>query len=89
VSQTVKTMEQIEIDLVRRALALRKRKKIGILLAADGRYWISDNIYDPHGSKVMLSLGALATMVEEAERAELRRPPVMETAVAFQKKGCA
>jgi hypothetical protein len=49
-------MEQSEIDLVRRALALRKARSIGVLWAEDGRYSISANGFDLYGSRERLSV---------------------------------
>lgn len=76
-------MTQDEVDLVRRALAMRKLRKIGILLAEDGRYWITEDEFDPWGSRVSISLAALALMVEAAE-ATVRIPPQSEKSIQGQ-----
>lgn len=56
-----------QIDIVRRALALRKQRKIGCLLAEGNGLWISCNEYEPWKDKVRISYESLKTLVEEAE----------------------
>lgn len=55
------------IGLLARALVLRKRRLIGTLWADGDRVWISASEYDPHGSRVRVSMQTLRSMVEEGE----------------------
>lgn len=70
-------MSNRELDIVRRALVLRKKGRIGILLAEDGRYWIAPDEFDPWGSKIRITLDALELLVAETE-SKLPRPPQSE-----------
>ena len=85
-------MEQDEIDLVLRALALRKTGSIGVLWAEGGRYWISTSEFDLYESRQRVSLAALHELVEQCEAAARehgRRPPNHATSVENAKKTCA
>lgn len=62
------------MDLVRRALVLRRAKKIGVLYAEEGQYWIAESEFDPYGSRVWCPLERLRGIVEAAEL-ELRKGP--------------
>ena len=71
-----------EFDIVRRALVLRGRRLIGVLWAEGGVFWISESEYDPHGSRLRITLVALKELVERLEEAAeaplLRMPPGRE-----------
>ena len=69
-------MDQAEIDLIRRALELRKQRKIGVLWAESGRYWISESEVDPWGSRRRITLLELQQNIEAAR--QLRRAPDIE-----------
>jgi hypothetical protein len=69
------TFDSDFIDLIRRALALRKAGRIGVLWCEDGRVWISENEVDPYGSRLRVSLEALRALVEELESKPEKRPP--------------
>lgn len=56
-----------EADLVRRAMILRKAKRIGILWAEQGKYFVSESEFDPWGTRIPLSLDRLRAMVGAAE----------------------
>lgn len=77
-----------EADLVRRAMALRKQRRIGVLWADSGRFWISESELDPWGSRVRISLARLLDMVVAAE-APLKKPAASETAIARSREGVA
>jgi len=63
-----------EVDIIHRAIALRKLHKLGILHAEFGHYWIcAENESDPHVSRVRVSLGVLKLMVEAAEKKQPQR----------------
>lgn len=63
-------------QLLLRALALRKRQKIGCLWAEEGKYWISEHRFDPYGCRVRISLEALRVLVEQVEAEEAPRKPI-------------
>ncbi len=65
-----------ETDLVVRAMALSKRRKLGTLWADSGRFWISENEYDCYGSRVRISLSELKALVIRAELLEAPRKPI-------------
>lgn len=67
-----------EIEIVRRALALRKRREIGVLWAEHGRYYISENEIDPYGSRVSVTLVRLREIVEAGEALAAKKPPARE-----------
>jgi hypothetical protein len=52
-----------EIDLVRRALAVRRARQIGPLWSYEGRYWISTSELDPFGSRELVSRQRLLEIV--------------------------
>ncbi len=56
------------VDILRRALALRKRRLIGVLWAEEGRYWISRNEIDPYGSRERVSIQKLFELILELEK---------------------
>ena len=68
-----------EIDIVRRALALRKQRLIGVLWAEAGRFWISESEFDPYGTRARISLAKLKELVEQVEAAQLAEaaPPLL------------
>lgn len=70
--------ETLEAELIRRAMALRKQGRFGILLAECGRYYLAESEYDLWGSRRPLSLPQLQAMVESAEIE--RKPPQTERA---------
>lgn len=78
-----------ELDIVRRALALRKRGRIGILWAEAGRFAISRSVFDPQGSRTWISIQNLKLLVEELEASELRKPAASEHAESKPKKLCS
>lgn len=93
-SVTGANVEQSEIDLVRRALVLRKALGIGILWADDGRYWVSGNQFDPFGSRERVSLDALRGLVDAGEASALarqhgRKKQAVEILVEKTEKSCA
>ena len=61
-----------EADILTRALALRKIGKIGVLWAEGGQYWISESEFDPHGTRLRVSLGEMAELVESLEARYVR-----------------
>ena len=63
-------MEPGEIDLVRRALALRKVGRIGVLWADDGRYYVSESEVGLYGSRRRVSLEALVVQAERQGNTE-------------------
>jgi hypothetical protein len=64
-----------EFDIVRRALILRKRKRIGILWAEGGVFWISESEYDPRGSRLRITLAGLRDLVVRMEADDPPRKP--------------
>jgi hypothetical protein len=66
-SEAVYAQEEV-FELVRRAVALRKAGKIGTLWAEADRFWISESEWDPHGSRVRVSVRRLKEIVEGLER---------------------
>jgi hypothetical protein len=71
-------MDQLaEIDLVRRALALRARRRIGVLYSHEHSYYIASDELDPFATRTRVSLDRLRAIVEEAESLE-RRPNSVE-----------
>jgi hypothetical protein len=70
-----------EIDVVRRALALRKQKRIGVLFAENGKYWIAESELDPYGTRVRISIDRLRELVELLEPGVIRRGPERECGV--------
>ena len=74
----VSVPEDVEADVVRRWMILRKLGRVGILHAECGRYWVSMSEYDPHGSRWPVSVAELKSMVEAAELAgDAVKKPVM------------
>lgn len=71
---------EMEADVVRRAMVLRKAGRIGILWAENGRFFISTSEFDPWGTRWPVSLAELLAKVEAAER----KPVQSETSA----KGC-
>lgn len=71
-------------ELVIRALALRKSRKIGVLWIEADCVWLSENEYDPYGSRVRISVDRLRELVEQAEAAP-RKPPCVETYASKEK----
>lgn len=64
-----------ELDIVNRALALRRRNKLHTLWADAGRYSISES--DPHaGGRIPISLANLKVMVEQIESEDSPRKPM-------------
>lgn len=59
------TVEQL--DLVRRLLVLRQERKVGIVLADEGRIYISTNQMDPWGDKCRFSWDQVRELVESLE----------------------
>jgi hypothetical protein len=55
------------IDLISRAAALRKARKIGVLLADCGVLYTCDSEFDPWGTRRPLTLGRFRALIEEAE----------------------
>lgn len=76
-----------EIEIVRRALALRKARRIGVLWAYRGCYYVSSNELDPFGSRSFISLEGLRALVEAVESA--RRPLVAGPGKIPEKRSCA
>lgn len=72
-----------EADILLRALALKKRQRIGCLWAERGLYWISEYRYDPYGCRVRISLEALRALVEQIESEDCipRKPVASEGAI--------
>jgi len=70
----VEAVQIDEVDVVRRALALRKERKIGTLWAECGRFFISESEFDPYGTRVRISLEGLLGLVESIERGPVRKP---------------
>ena len=58
----------VEADVVRRAMALRKQKRIGVVWAERGKYYVSESEYDPWGTRWPVSIAQLLEMVEAVER---------------------
>lgn len=73
-----------EIDVVRRALALRKRGRIGVLWADGGQLWISESEFDPHGTRVRLTLDEMTELVESLEDLERKAPAPLSKALAHR-----
>jgi hypothetical protein len=46
-----------ELDLVRRALALRKKRLIGVLYSYEHSYYIASDECDPFGSRTRVNAG--------------------------------
>lgn len=55
------------VDLVRRIVALRKHKRIGVVLVEEDRWWVCTSEIDPHGTKERYSLPRLLAHVEAIE----------------------
>lgn len=84
-------MDQAELDLLRRALALRKQRKIGVLWADSGRYWISDlpgASVDPYGARRRISLLELQQCIDTAEQQKIS-PNIEKKAAEISKKRLA
>ena len=64
------------VDLVRRIIALRKHKRIGVVLVEEDRWWISTSEIDPHGHKVRHSVAGVLAKVIELEALYSERKPV-------------
>jgi hypothetical protein len=56
-----------ELDLVRRALALRKKRLIGVFYAHEHSYYLASDELDPFGSRTRVSLAQLAVIVDQAD----------------------
>lgn len=56
------------VDVLLRALALRRQKLLGVLWAEEGRYWISVSEIDPYGSRVRVTLEKLFELILELEK---------------------
>ena len=77
-------MDQAEIDLIRGALELRKQRKLGVLWAESGHYWISESEVDPWGSRRRITLLELQQYIEAAR--QQRRGPEIENKSAENAK---
>jgi hypothetical protein len=75
----------LEADIVRRALAMRKLRRIGVLWAESGRFYVSESELDPWGTRMPVSLGQLKAMVEAAELVDARKPVASERCVSGEK----
>jgi hypothetical protein len=64
-----------ELDIVSRLYQLRLARRIGVVLADSGRYWIAESEGDPWGTAVRYSVAQLKDLVERLEK----KPPVSET----------
>jgi hypothetical protein len=78
--QESEAREEAAADLLRRAMALRKERRIGILWAEQGRFFISESELDPWGTRCPVSVTELKVIVEAAEK----KPVQSEVSV----KGC-
>lgn len=56
-----------EVDLVRRIIALRKHKRIGIVIVEENKWYISSSEYNPHGFKERYSIERVLAHVEAIE----------------------
>ena len=80
--------QKAEFDLVRRALALRARRRIGVFYAHEHSYFIATDEHDPFGTRVRVSLDKLRAIVAEAELLEAqegRRGVMRENSVEIKK----
>lgn len=64
-------MPAAEISLISRLLEFRRQKRVGVILAEYGRYWICDDEYDPHGSKIKFTVDMIRILVHKLELEDL------------------
>lgn len=77
-----------EMDILHRLLELRRRGRVGIILADLGHYSISNDVFDPHGGAIRYTLSELASLVIrlEAEEKERKGPGREELGVQDAKR---
>lgn len=69
-----------ELEVVARLYRLRKARRIGVVLADWGRYWIAESDADAEGTKVRYSLRKLKELCDQLEAAD-RKGPASETRI--------